>query len=159
MRWAEKSGVSVQVIGLDWAARNLSIASENTTLQRGITLMRADALELPFAASSIDVVISSLFLHHFSSDDVINLLRSAYQCARRGIVMTDLVRGWLPLMAFKLITPVFARNYLTRHDGALSIRRAYTPSELYALACEAGLPHARIYSHWPWRMTLVADKP
>jgi 2-polyprenyl-3-methyl-5-hydroxy-6-metoxy-1,4-benzoquinol methylase len=158
MQWAEKSGASLQVIGLDWAARNLSVASDNTASQPGITLMRANALELPFAASNIDVVFSSLFLHHFSADDVIKLLRGVYQCARCSIVMTDLVRGWLPLIAFKLITPIFARNHLTRYDGALSIRRAYTPAELYALACQAGLPHARIYSHWPWRMTLVADK-
>jgi 2-polyprenyl-3-methyl-5-hydroxy-6-metoxy-1,4-benzoquinol methylase len=159
IKWAEKSGAHLQVIGLDWAARNLLIASENTAQQSSITLMRANALELPLAASSVDIVLSSLFLHHFPPDDVIRLLRSAYQCARRSIVMTDLVRGWLPLLAFKLITPLFARNRLTRYDGALSIRRAYTPSELYALACEAGLPHARLYRHWPWRMTLVADKP
>jgi hypothetical protein len=50
------------------------------------------------------------------------------------------------------------RNYLTRHDGALSIRRAYVPDELLAMAREAGLETARVYAHFPWRMTLVAEK-
>jgi len=53
---------------------------------------------------------------------------------------------------------VLARHPLTRHDGALSIRRAYTPGELHALALAAGLPQPRVYSHWPWRMTLVVER-
>ena len=73
--------------------------------------------------------------------------------------MSDLVRSYLPLVAFRLIQPVFAQHYLTRHDGALSIRRAYTPHELRSLAQAAGLETARVYQHFPWRMTLVAEKP
>jgi hypothetical protein len=72
--------------------------------------------------------------------------------------MTDLVRGWPPIVGFKLIQPIFARNFLTRHDGELSIRRAYTPAELQALAQTAELLDVKVHSHWPWRMTLVADK-
>ncbi|MGH2522842.1 MAG: hypothetical protein ACRDH2_10105, partial [Anaerolineales bacterium] len=86
------------------------------------------------------------------------LLHSAFVIARRGVVMSDLIRGWLPYLSFKLIRPIFARNALTRHDGALSIRRAYTPAELRRLAGAAGMPGARVYAHWPWRMTLVVDK-
>jgi hypothetical protein len=72
--------------------------------------------------------------------------------------MSDLVRGWLPYFSFKLIQPIFAHNYLTRHDGALSIRRAYTPRELHRFALRAGLPEPRVHVHWPWRMTLVVEK-
>jgi hypothetical protein len=88
-----------------------------------------------------------------------HVLRETYQRSRRGIVMSDLVRSYIPLLAFPLIQPIFARNYLTRHDGLLSIRRAYTPRELRALAQAAGLETARIYCHFPWRMTLIAEKP
>ena len=83
----------------------------------------------------------------------------SYNRSRRGIVMSDLVRSKLPLLAFHLLQPVFARNYLTHHDGRLSIERAYTPHELRSLAQAAGLETARVYSHFPWRMTLVAEKP
>ena len=38
-----------------------------------------------------------------------------------------------------------------------SVRRAYTPRELRALAQAAGLAPARVTAHWPWRMTLVYD--
>jgi hypothetical protein len=137
--------------------RNLAVAQKRLGTSSVVKLVRADALNLPMARRGVDYVISSLFLHHFQPPELVELLRSAFECARRGVIMTDLRRGWLPLAAFHLIQPVFARNALTRYDGALSIRRAYTPSELIALAREAGLPQAHIACHWPWRMTLVVD--
>jgi hypothetical protein len=72
--------------------------------------------------------------------------------------MSDLVRGYLPLVAFHSIAPLLARNALTRHDGALSIRRAYTPDELAHMARQAGIENARVYAYFPWRMTLVVEK-
>jgi hypothetical protein len=72
--------------------------------------------------------------------------------------MNDLVRGWQPWIAFKAVQPLFARHYLTRHDGALSVRRAYTPAELRELADAAGLTRAVVHTSWPWRMTLVFDR-
>jgi hypothetical protein len=122
------------------------------------TRLQADALRLPFKAGSVDYYISSLFLHHLSPDKLKTLLATTFQAANKGIIMSDLTRGWLPQMAFKLGQPIFARNFLTRHDGLVSIRRAYTPDELLTLAREAGLPKAHIYRHWGWRMTLVVEK-
>jgi len=81
-----------------------------------------------------------------------------FQSANKGIIMSDVTRGRLPLVAFKISQPIFARNFLTRHDGMVSIRRAYTPDELLHLAHTAGLSNIHIYKHWGWRMTLIAEK-
>lgn len=159
LTWAEKLALVVQIYGVDWAYRNLSCAETTDAVSaRSARLLCANAYCLPFPPASVHYVISSLFLHHFSPPELIQILRAAYQVASAGIVMTDLVRGRAPLFAFYLAQPIFARNSLTRHDGALSIRRAYRPDELLSLAHQAGLKGARVYSHFPWRMTLVADK-
>jgi ubiquinone/menaquinone biosynthesis C-methylase UbiE len=157
-KWARRNGLNLRVVGLDLASRNLRIAHENTGTNREIQLVRGDVLALPFAAGCVDVFTSSLFLHHFAPDALAKLLRDAYRIARRGIVMNDLTRGYLPLAAFRLVQPVFARHELTRKDGITSIRRAYTPDELLQIARDAGLRNARVHRHFPWRMTLVADK-
>jgi hypothetical protein len=107
----------------------------------------------------VDYVLATLFLHHFAPAQAVALLRTAYGLARRALIVSDLVRGRLPLLAFGLVRPVFARHPFTWHDGLLSIRRAYTPAELRDLAAQAGLPQARVHTHWPWRMTLVAERP
>jgi SAM-dependent methyltransferase len=157
-RWARAHHVRIHCIGVDWAARNLAVARRNVAGFPEITLLHADALRLPLPPNGADFVISSLFLHHLSPEQVGYLLSAALSTARRAVIMTDLVRGWLPILGFKLVQPVFAHNYLTRHDGELSIRRAYTCAELHELARAAGLSDGQIHTYFPWRMTLVADK-
>jgi 2-polyprenyl-3-methyl-5-hydroxy-6-metoxy-1,4-benzoquinol methylase len=155
-RWAQVNGRDLRVWGMDFSARNLAVAKANASLS--LQFIHGDAFHLPFKPGGVDYFISSLFLHHLSPEQVVALLAQTFERSRCGIIMSDLVRGWLPWLAFKLVQPVFAHNYLTRHDGAVSVLRAYTPAELQALAWEAGLQNARLYQHFPWRMTLVADK-
>jgi hypothetical protein len=155
-RWARSMGLPLRILALDWSARNIKIAKTFANAEDPVSLVRADALLPPLA--SVDYVISSLFLHHFSPEPLEELLQHAFQVAGRAVIMSDLVRGHLPLLAFKLAKPMFARNYLTRVDGELSIRRSYTPAELLAIAQHAGLPRPQVYTHWPWRMTLVVEK-
>jgi SAM-dependent methyltransferase len=157
--WAQQYTLEICVYPLDLSARHLSIAQETIHAIPNIHPLQANVLELPFAPHSIDYFVSSLFLHHFHPDALITLLRETYRLARRGIIMNDLVRGFLPQIAFRLVQPILARHYLTRHDGLISIKRAYTPPELLALAHAAGLTQAHIVCHFPWRMTLIAEKP
>jgi ubiquinone/menaquinone biosynthesis C-methylase UbiE len=158
VRWARRVRLPLRVLAVDWSRRNLAIAKRWVRPAPEIQLVQADARNLPFDPGQVDYVISSLFLHHLSPEDLSWVLDEAFRMARVAVIMSDLVRGWLPYLAFKLVQPIFARNYLTRHDGALSVRRAYTPGELDRLALRAGLLDARVYTHFPWRMTLVAQK-
>lgn len=157
-RWASQNQRDVNMTALDISGRNLAVARKNTAVNSDVQLVQADIRALPFAVNSVDYYISSLFLHHFSPYQIIELLHQLYNSAKRGIIMSDLVRGYTPLLAFRLVEPAFARNYLTRQDGRLSIRRAYTPSELRTLAQAANIPNPVVFTYFPWRMTLVAEK-
>jgi ubiquinone/menaquinone biosynthesis C-methylase UbiE len=159
VRWAAQQHLPIRIGALDRSGRNLSVARDNTHTTPGIFLVQADACALPFADHQVDYFISSLFLHHLSPKQVVDVLSETYHRARHGIVMSDLIRGYLPLLAFRIVQPVFARNYLTYYDGLRSIRRAYTARELLSFAQVAGLEAAHVYCHFPWRMTLVAEKP
>ena len=155
-RWAHQHRVSLNLWGIDLSARNLALTrSPSNSFD---TRIQADARHLPFKTGSVDYYLSSLFLHHLSPDNVKKLLATTFQSANKGIIMSDLTRGRLPLIAFTISQPIFARNFLTRHDGMASIRRAYTPDELLHLAQAAGLSNAHVYRHWGWRMTLVVEK-
>ena len=152
--WARQHGRDVRLFALDFSARHLEYAAAAPTTQ----LVQADALSLPFAPLGVDYYVSSLFLHHLPPDSVIAFLGDTYARARRGIIMSDLIRGWLPLIGFKLIQPAFACSYITRYEAIASIKRGYLPAELRAMARQAGIPQPRIYGHPLFRMTLVADK-
>jgi SAM-dependent methyltransferase len=154
--WVKRQQLSATVLPLEYEQRHLDVAQD--TQKSRLNFVQADALALPFAQNQVDYYISSLLLHHLAPEQVTTLLRETYTNARHGIIMTDLVRGYLPLLAFALIKPIFARHPFTWHDGKCSIQRAYTPDELCTFAQAAGIKHVRVQSHFPWRMTLIALK-
>lgn len=158
LKWADRHGIVLYQVPLDFSARHLSIAQETVGDERPIHLIQADALALPFAADHIDYFISSLFMHHFDPPSLIDLLHCTYQLARRGIIMTDIVRADVPIVAYRLIASVFPLNPLTRQDGMTSLKRAYTPAELLTMARAAELPHARVIRDPFYNMTLIAEK-
>jgi len=157
-RWARRQGLDLRILAVDCAARQVRVARSTVKGYPEVQLLRADAFHAPLRPGQVDYVISSLLLHHLAPSQLVELLRATGERARCGLVMSDLVRGWLPFYAFKLVQPLFARHPLTRYDGALSILRAYMPAELLKLAQAAGLPNPQVFAHWPARMTLVVDK-
>ncbi len=73
--------------------------------------------------------------------------------------MMDLVRHPLPYWFMRATSPVFARSRITRHDAAVSFRRAYRPHEIQGIVAAAGFEQARVYTHFPYRMVVVIDHP
>lgn len=117
----------------------------------------ADAFRLPFAPASFDFVFSSLFLHHFSDQQVVELLADFKRVARRAVLAIDLERGPLAFRFLPATRWLFDWHRISVHDGQISVQAAFKKDELLALANRAGLPQARVSVHRPWaRLSLVA---
>lgn len=156
-RWGRAHRRPLQILAVDKRLPHLRWAHQHTRRWPEIVLVQGDAWAPPVAEGSVDVVISSLFLHHFTAAELQQLLPSWVRLARRGVIMSDLVRHPLPYWFIKAASPLFARSAITRHDAAASLRRAYTPSELRLIVASAGVRGARVFCHFPFRMTLVID--
>ncbi|MGH7309095.1 MAG: methyltransferase domain-containing protein [Candidatus Rokuibacteriota bacterium] len=121
----------------------------------GVVVVRADATALPFRPGAADVVTASLLLHHLEPAAAARSLAEMRATARRGVVINDLLRNRLTLAMVWLVTRLFTRHRFARHDGPLSVRRAYSPDELRVLAAQAGLPRFDVRCY-PWLGRLVA---
>lgn len=116
-----------------------------------------DAFELPFAAASFDFVFSSLFLHHFSNEQVVELLGKFKTIARRAVLAIDLERGSIAYHFLPATRWLFGWHRLSLHDGPVSVQAAFKKAELLAIARQAGLDKACVSIHRPWaRLSLVA---
>jgi SAM-dependent methyltransferase len=104
-----------------------------------IELVEADGRALPFEDGAFEVAHCSLLVHHLSPAEAVAALREMRRVARHGVVINDLRRGILPLIATTLTVLAFGRSAVTRNDGIVSARRAYTVAELDGLLREAGL--------------------
>jgi 2-polyprenyl-3-methyl-5-hydroxy-6-metoxy-1,4-benzoquinol methylase len=156
-RWARQERISLHVIGLDLQHTHLQWGRKQLLEWPEITYVQGDVAAPPFAGSSVDFVISSLFLHHFTADTLVQRLPIWASLARRSLIMTDLLRYPLPYWFLRTTSPIFARSRITRHDAAVSLRRAYRPQELQGIVAAAGFDQARVYTHFPYRMVVVID--
>jgi SAM-dependent methyltransferase len=117
----------------------------------------ADAFRLPFRPASFDYVFSSLFLHHFTNDQVVELFVSFRSIARRAVLAIDLERGPLAYYFLPNTRWLFGWQAITINDGQISVAAAFKREELRALAARAGLSRADVRVHRPWsRLSMVA---
>ncbi len=105
----------------------------------GLDLALADGRRLPYPDGSFDVAHASLVLHHLSRGDAIAFLGELRRVARAGIVVNDLIRAPHFWLGAEILVWTVARGRYTRHDGPLSVRRAFTRRELDELIVAARL--------------------
>ena len=115
-----------------------------------------DALTIPVPDRGVDFVTCSLALHHFDPPAAVALLRELSRVARRGVIVNDLRRGRLAYWGARLLA-LGPWHAMARHDGPLSVLRAYTLAEAQALAAEAGLLRARVQAQPLFRMLIVVE--
>lgn len=155
--WCDVNGVAANIVALDISERNLRVSRERFSIRPEVSLVRADALSLPFEDLSFDFVSASSFLHHFRDVDVVRLLTEFARVARRAVIVTDLVRHLVPYCFTRMAGPFFTSSFLTRHDGPVSVLRGFTPGEMRQMAALAGLTRCRIRRAFPYRLVMIAN--
>jgi SAM-dependent methyltransferase len=131
---------------LRWARRNGA----------SFPLIQHDALMIPVHDQAVDFVTCSLALHHFDPPAAVALLRELSRIARRGVIINDLRRGRLAYAGAQLL----ARgpwHLMARHDGPLSVLRAYTLEEARTLVAQAGIDGAQVQPLPLFRLLIVVQ--
>lgn len=163
VEWGRRAGRRVRVVVIDADGASLRLGAAVLPGARPgadapaaeILRVQADAAALPIREASADVVTSSLMLHHLGPDAVAASLAEMAAASRGAVVVNDLLRTRWAWALVWLATRLFARHRFSRHDGPLSVRRAYAPDELRALAGKAGLPNLTIVRHRLWARLLA----
>lgn len=152
LAWAAQRGLNVQVFATDKSSQILQIGRA-----RGVDAAFAalDGCHLPFPDRSFEIVMCSLALHHLEPPAAVRMLAEMRRTAHHAVIVNDLVRHWPTYWVAALLGRLFSRNPLTRHDGPLSVLRAYTTAEMRALAEAALLVPVR-FEHLPgYRVTMI----
>jgi 2-polyprenyl-3-methyl-5-hydroxy-6-metoxy-1,4-benzoquinol methylase len=105
-----------------------------------------------------DVITNSLFLHHLSESDAVAALKNMWTATSGLLLVSDLRRSPMGWIAAQVACRTLSRSPVVHYDGPVSVRGAWTISELHGLARLTGIPDARIGRTWPWRMLLEAER-
>jgi ubiquinone/menaquinone biosynthesis C-methylase UbiE len=157
-RWSQRQGIRLTLVAVDNHPGVIDYA-RGAVPQAAIDLVRVDGLYLPFRPRTFDVVMCSTMLHHLDWSQGVTLLRALATVARHGVIVNDLRRSWLHYGGARLLLSVVSHNRLTRHDGPLSVLRAYRVDEVRQMASAAGLPGARVGTVLGYRWLLIYTPP
>jgi ubiquinone/menaquinone biosynthesis C-methylase UbiE len=156
VRWARRRGLTLRVIAVDRERQVLEVARRRAAAYPEIFFVQADGLHLPVRGGGVDASISSLTLHHLEPDAAPGLLAEMGRASRLGFVVNDLIRSRAAYVLVWVATRLFAWNRMSRHDGPLSVLRAYSAQEIRSLAERAGVSPVRIVRHPLWlRLAIV----
>jgi SAM-dependent methyltransferase len=145
---AGRNGIELTTIGLD--AAWVLTAANRSSLTFSVC---ADALRLPFADNSVDIVMCSQVLHHFSGGDALKLLREMNRVARRRVIISDIRRSWVSAIGLWIVSFPLRFHAVSRHDGVVSVLRGFTPGELSDTVLEAVALKPRAHRRRGFRVT------
>jgi ubiquinone/menaquinone biosynthesis C-methylase UbiE len=152
--FAESSGRRARLTGLDLNEISSSATRVWSSDFSAIDSVQGDALRLPFADDAFDYAISSLFFHHLTDEQIVEVLREMSRVARRGVFVIDLNRDPIAFVSYKILCFVFRISELVRHDGSLSIKKGFLPGEMLNLGLAAGIKRCEVELVSPARVVL-----
>ena len=147
-RRLEQHGVRVEVTLLD------RVPSHLNGNRRAVV---GDALSLPFADSSFDVISCGLFAHHLSPEELQRFANESLRVCKQAVLINDLIRDPIHLALVYAGYPLY-RSRLTRHDAPASVRQAYTLQEMRSLLGKTNARKVEIHRHYLFRMAVIAWK-
>jgi SAM-dependent methyltransferase len=106
--WARRQGVPVALTGIDANEFMLTYAAAKSTAYPEISYRQVDIFSPGFAAQPYDVLTASLFCHHFTDAELVDLLRRWHRQAQVAVVINDLHRHPLAYYSIKYLTRLLA---------------------------------------------------
>ena len=129
---ARRHHVTLTTIGLE-ITQALAAASRPRT---GTALV-GNALALPIADHSVDIVTCSQLLHHFDETGARQAVCELHRVARAGVIVADIRRTWAAAGGVWLASWALGFHPVSRHDGVVSVLRGFRAHELAKVVCDA----------------------
>jgi 2-polyprenyl-3-methyl-5-hydroxy-6-metoxy-1,4-benzoquinol methylase len=150
-RWARKRKIRINLVGVDATGSAIEYARERSKRFPEISYIHSDVMNPDLQFNQFDIVISSLFTHHFPEADWIRLMQKMAYCARRHVIINDLHRHWFAYHSIAVLTAIFSKSEMVKHDSKLSVLRSFKRPDLDNMLQKAGFRDYSIKWMWAFR--------
>jgi 2-polyprenyl-3-methyl-5-hydroxy-6-metoxy-1,4-benzoquinol methylase len=147
--YGKQKGYSFKIIGVDANKSTLGYAKELSQSFPDISFLHCDIFSEEFKRIEYDLVLTSLFLHHFDDQQLEKMIKGILEKASIGIVVNDLHRHAMAYFLFRLLC-LFTTNDMVREDGLISILKGFKRDELIRISENIGASY-RIKWKWAFR--------
>ncbi|MBA4144419.1 MAG: SAM-dependent methyltransferase [Azospira oryzae] len=155
--WGRKNKIPLQLTGIDANSNIIDYAVKYSGDYPEINYTAVNIFSSEFTQQSHDIVLATLFTHHFTSEELIHLLRQLKSHTHTGIVINDLHRHWLAYYSIKWLTQLFSKSAMVKTDAPLSVLRGFKKQELTGILKQAGIENYTLRWRWAFRWELIIN--
>ncbi|PXY46791.1 methyltransferase domain-containing protein [Flavobacterium hydrophilum] len=153
-----KNNLNFKLIGIDANAFTVNYAKTLSNDYSNIEYLCMDIFSEEFSRINYDIMLCTLTLHHFTNEQILNIITIFNRNASIGIVINDLHRSKLAYRLFKLICILFNLSKMSREDGLVSILRGFRKNELEEFSKKLNLKNYTINWKWAFRYQWIIKK-
>jgi 2-polyprenyl-3-methyl-5-hydroxy-6-metoxy-1,4-benzoquinol methylase len=153
-----KNNLNFKLIGIDANAFTINYAKTLSNDYSNIEYLCLDIFSEDFSTINYDILLCTLTLHHFTDEQILNIIAIFNNNASMGIVINDLHRSKLAYRLFKLICILFSLGTMSREDGLISILRGFKKNELEDISKKLNLLNYTIDWKWAFRYQWIITK-
>nr|WP_294932693.1 methyltransferase domain-containing protein [uncultured Flavobacterium sp.] len=153
-----KKEYNFKLIGIDANAFTVNYAKTLSNEYANIEYICLDIFSEDFAKIKYDIVLCTLTLHHFTNEQILNIIAIFNNNASMGIIVNDLHRSKLSYKLFEIICMLFNLSKMSREDGLVSILRGFKKNELEEFSKKLNLKNYTINWKWAFRYQWIIAK-
>jgi SAM-dependent methyltransferase len=152
-----KKGLAVHYIGIDINDACTEFAEKNCSRLSSAEFIASDYRAVNFQNKKPDIIFNSLFCHHFSDTELVQMLQWMRNNSNLGFFINDLQRHPVAYHSIKLLTKIFSKSYLVKNDGPISVLRGFRGSEWKALLHQAAIVNYSMQWRWAFRYLVLVE--
>lgn len=153
--WADKRHFEVTFTGIDANPNIIELAKVRQGDLKSVRWSVQNVFDSDFGQEKVDIVTCTLFTHHFTDAELVELLRSMRRKVRLGIVINDLHRHPLAFHSIRMLTSLFSRSPMVKNDASLSVLRSFSRNDWENILHQAGIGHGQIRWFWAFRWLVL----
>ncbi len=153
--WGRKNNLILKLTGIDANPHIIDFARNHCKDYPEISFETLDIFSVEFQKRTYDIVMGTLFYHHFQNDALIDFFSKLKKQIQVGLVINDIHRHGLAFYSIRILTKMFSKSAMVKVDAPLSVLRAFTREELRTILVKAGVEPFQLRWKWAFRWQVV----
>jgi 2-polyprenyl-3-methyl-5-hydroxy-6-metoxy-1,4-benzoquinol methylase len=152
---AKAENRKVKLTGIDANPNIVQYAVDHSNNFENIFFRPVDIFSEDFQKEKFDIVIATLFFHHFSNEELVRFLFQLVKQINKAVIVNDIHRHAFAFYSIKWLTYYFSKSNMVKYDAPLSVRRAFKRNELESILEKAGIRNYQLKWKWAFRWQLI----
>lgn len=131
--FGRKNNYKFKLIGIDANPTAIDYAQKLSKNYPEASFKSQNIFSKEFEKNEVDIMLATLFFHHFKEEDLIKFLKKSTKKVKLGVVINDLHRHKLAYYLFMLLS-IFIKNRMIVEDGLTSVLRGFKKIDLIRMS-------------------------